>query len=204
MACTIIRRTSIIMLTPNGWLLPLIPAIIPPIGIPMLVPRALITIPAVGIAAGLIPLTVLAIPTIGLAPGLLPPMRLPIPAVIMGTPLLPLTIMAIPTIGMATHLLPLMRLSIPAVIMGTPLLPLTVLAIPTIGMATHLLPLMRLPIPAVSRATPLGRGESRTIWLPAKGTIRSGLGAQRAQSHKQTQGENDAPPDSWSHFIILL
>jgi len=170
MACTIIRRTSIIMLTPSGRLLPLILAIIPPIGIPMLDPLTLIAIPAVGIAPGLVPLTVLAIPTIGIAPGLVPPMRLTIPAVRLDPPLLPLTIMAIPTIGLAAHLLPLIRL----------------------------------PIPAVSMGPRLVRVESLTIRLPGKGTIRSGLGAQGAQSHKQTQRENNAPPSSWSHFIILL
>jgi len=158
------------MLTPIGRLLPLMLVIIPPIGIPMLLPRTLMAIPAVSIA-----------------------MRL-----------LPLTVLAIPTIGMATRLLPLMRLPIPGVSMATRLLPLTVLAIPTIGMATRLLPLMRLPIPGVSMATRLGRGESLTIRLRGQRTIRPGLGAQRAQSHKQAQRENNAPPSFWSHLIILL
>jgi hypothetical protein len=43
-------------------------------------------------------------------------------------------------------------------------------------------------------ATRRGRGESLTIPLRGKGTIRSGLSAQRAQNHKQTQRENNAPP----------
>ena len=156
---TIIGRTRIIMLTPIGRLLPLV--IIPPIGIPVLVPlAALRTIPAVGIVMRLIPLTV----------------------------------MPIPAVSIATRLLIVMRRPIPAVGMALRLMPLTVLAIPAVGMARRPLIVMRLPVPDVGMATRLGRGESLTIPLRGKRTIRSGLGAQRAQSHKQTQRENNAPP----------
>ena len=149
------------MLTPIARRLPLV--IIPPRGIPVLVPLTVVTIPAVGIAVGLVPLTIMAIPAVGMAVGLMP-----------------LTVMTIPAVSMATRLIPL-----------------TVLAIPAVGMATRLLIVMRLPVPNVSlgsMATRLGRGESLTIPLRGKGTIRSGLGAQRAQNHKQTQRENNAPP----------
>jgi hypothetical protein len=53
-------------------------------------------------------------------------------------------------------------------------------------------------------AAGLGRGKSRTMRLPGKRAIRSGLGAHRHQSHKQTHRENNAPPSFRSHFIILL
>jgi hypothetical protein len=176
------------MLTPIGRLLPLMLGIIPPIDIPMLLARTLMTIPTVSIALRLLPLTVLVIPPVSITIRRLPLMAL-----------------AIPTIGLATVLLPLMRLPIPAVSMALRLMPLTVLAMPTIGLATRLLPMVRrLPIPVVSLDTMLLRGASSTIRLRGKRTIRPGLGAQRAQSHKQAQHGNNAPPSLWSHLIILL
>jgi hypothetical protein len=45
--------------------------------------------------------------------------------------------------------------------------------------------------------------ESLTIHL-RRPAIRSGLGAQGAQRHKQTHRENNAPPSFRSHLIILL
>ena len=218
-ACTMIRRTRI-MLTPTGRLLPLILVTIPPIGIPLLVPLPVMAIPAVSIARVLLPLALVAIPAVGIAVGLMPralrtipavviavglmPLTLmTIPAIVIAAGLVPLTVLAIPTIGMAAWLLPLMRLPIPGVSMASRLVPLMVLAI-AIGMAAWLLELMRLPIHDVSMATLLGRSESLTIRLRGKRTIRPGLGAQRAQSHKQTQCKNNGPPSFWSHLIILL
>ena len=174
------------MLTPIGRLLPLMLGIIPPIGIPLLLTRML-AIPAVSIAMRLLPLAVLVIPAIGMAAGLLPLPLMAIPAIVIALRLMPLTLMAIPAIGMAAGLLPL-----------------PVLAMPTIGMATRLLPPMRLTRHAGYMATRLGRGESRTMRLPGKRAIRSGLGAHRDQSHKQTHRKNNAPPSFWSHVIILL
>ena len=149
-------------------------------------PLALVIISAVGISL-LVPLTLMAIPAVGIVAGLLP-----------------LTVLVIPTVGMARMLVPLTVLAIPAVSIAVGLLPLTVLVIPAIGIATRLLPLRVLTIPAGSIATRLGRGESLTIRLRGKRTIRSGLGAQRAQSHKQAHRENNAPPSLWAHVIILL
>ena len=95
------------------------------------------------------------------------------------------------------------------------------LTIPAVSIAAGLLPLMGLSIRAVSKGTRLGRGEILMIHLRGRGTrlgpgeglairlrgkatIRSGLGAQGAQRHKQTHCENHAPPSFWSHLIILL
>jgi hypothetical protein len=72
-------------------------------------------------------------------------------------------------------------------------------------MAARLLHVVRLPIPGVGVATMLGWVESLTMRLRGNRTIRPGrLGAQRAQSHKQAQCENNAPPSFWSHLLILL
>lgn len=167
-------------------LLPLTLMIIMSVGIPVLLPLTLMTIPAIGIPV-LVPLTPMIIPAVGIA-----------------RVLLPLTLMLIPSVGIATRLLPLTVLAIPAIGIAAGLLPLAVLAIPTRGIATRLLPLMRLTIPAVCLGTRLWLGDSLTIWLLGKRTIRSGLGAQGAQSHKQTHRENNGPPSFWSHLIILL
>jgi hypothetical protein len=70
-------------------------------------------------------------------------------------------------------------------------------------MTPRLLVVLRLPVPGVNLATRLRRAESLTVHLRGLGTrlrlvesltvrlrgkrtIRSGLGAQRAQGHKQT------------------
>ena len=175
------------MLTSIGRLLPLVPGIILPIDILMLLPRTLMAIPAVSIAVLRLPRTVLVIPPVSIA-----------------IRRLPLMVLAIPTIGLATVLLPLMRLPVPAVSMALRLIPLTILAVPTIGLAARLLVVMRLPIPGVSLAASLGWGESLTMRLRGNRTIRPGLGAQRAQSHKQAQRENNGPPSFWFHSSILL
>ena len=70
-------------------------------------------------------------------------------------------------------------------------------------MAARLLHVVRLPIPGVGRGTMLGRVESLTMRLGGTRTIRPGLGAQRAQSHKQAHCENNAPPSFWFHLLIL-
>ena len=93
------------MLTPSGLLLPLMPGIISPIGIPMLLPLTLMAIPAVSMAVRLLPRTVLVIPPVSIA-----------------IRRLPLMVLAIPTIGLATVLLPLMRLPVPAVSMASRLI----------------------------------------------------------------------------------
>ena len=126
--------------------------------------------------------------------GIIPPIGIPllltrilaIPAVSIAMRLLPLPLMAIPAIVIALRLMPLTLMAIPAEGMAAGLLPLPVLAMPTIGIATRLLPPMRLTMHAGYMATRLGRGESRTMGLPGKRAIRSGLGAHRDQSHKQT------------------
>jgi hypothetical protein len=184
-ACAIIRRTRIILLTPIGRLLPLTLMIILSVGIPVLVPLALMAIPAIGIPV-LVPLALMAIPAVG------------IPV------LAPLALVIIPTIAIAAGLVPLTVLAIPTIRIAARLLPLTLMAIPAVGIAAGLLPLMRLTIPAVSKGTRLGPVESLTMRLRGKRTIRSGLGAQGAQRHKQTHRENNAPPSFWSHLIVLL
>lgn len=175
-----------IRLTPIGRPLPLMLGIIAPVGIPLLLTRML-AIPAVSIATRLLPLAVLVIPTIGIAARLLPLPLMAIPAIVIALRLMPLTLMAIPPEGTAAWLLPL-----------------TVLAMPAIGLAAWLLPAMRLARHPVDMGPRLGRGESRTMRLPGKRAIRSGLGAHRDQRHKQTHRENNAPPSFRSHFIILL
>jgi hypothetical protein len=117
--------------------------------------------------------------------------------------LVPLMLLTILSIGIPM-LLPLTVLAIPTTGIAAGLLPLTVLGVPTIGITTGLLPLTRLTIPAVSIAARLGPVESLMIRLRGKRTIRSGLGAQWAQSHKQTHCQNNAPPFSRAHVIILL
>ena len=172
------------MLTPIGRLLPLMLVIIPPIGIPVLVPLALVIIPSIGIPV-LVPLAALmTIPAVGIALGLMPLTLMAIPAVGIAVRLIPLTVLAMPAICIATWLLPPMR-TIPGVSMG-----------PRLGrgeMTIHLR----------GKGTRLGPGESLTIRLRGKRTIRSGLSAQGAQGHKQTQRENNAPPSFWFHLIIL-
>jgi hypothetical protein len=182
------------MLTPIGRLLPLMLVIIPPISIPMLLTRML-AIPAVSIATRLLPLAVLVIPAVGMAAGLLPLALMAIPAIV---------IAAIPAVVIALRLMPLTLMAVPTEGLAVGLLPLTVLAMPAIGLAARLLPAMRLTRHPVNMGPRLGRGESRTMRLPGKGAIRSGLGAHWDQSHKQARRENNAPPSFRSHFIILL
>ena len=129
----------------------------------------------------MLPLALTAIPAGGIAAGLLPLTLITIPAI--GIPMLvQLALTAIPAVGMAGRLMPL-----------------TVIAMPTIGLAPRLLPAMRL-----TKSPRLGPIESLPVHLPAKAAIRSGLGAQGAQRHKQTHRENKAPPSFWSHLFILL
>ncbi|MGA9753938.1 MAG: hypothetical protein WBV23_02210 [Desulfobaccales bacterium] len=160
-------------------------------------PLALVIILAVGISL-LVPLALVIIPSVGI-PSLVPLAPMIITSILIPA-LVPLALMIIPSIGIPL-LVPLPVAAIPAVGIAPGLLPLTVLAIPTIGIATRRLPLMRL---AENIATRLGRGESLAIRLRRKGTIRSGLGAQRAQGHKQTHRENHAPPSLRAHIIFLL
>ncbi len=82
--------------------------------------------------------------------------------------------------------------------------PLAVLAIPTIGVTIRLLPLPVLAVRAIGVGVGPGLGKSLTIRLQGKRPIRSSLGAQGAQRHKQTHRENNAPPSFSSHLIILL
>jgi len=127
--------------------------------------------------------------------------------------------MAIPAVGIAVRLIPLAVLAMPAIGLATWLLP-PMRTIPGISMGSRLVPPLRLTIPAVRMGTCLGRGvmaihlrgngtwlrpgESLTIRLRGKRTIRSGLSAQGAQGHKQTQRKNNAPPSFRFHLIILL
>jgi hypothetical protein len=189
-AGTMISRTGIALLHPIGWLeLPVFRVLPLGDGRPGLLPLARVIIAAVDIVR------------------LVARMLWPSPAV--GLPVLvTLTLMAIPAVGVGPGLLPPMLLTIHTLGVAAGLLPLTMLAIPPIGMAPGLLPMMRLAIPAHSIAMGLGPGECLTLRLrgkrPIRRPIRSGLGAQRTKGHEQTRGENNAPPSSWVHVIILL
>ena len=149
-ACAIINRTRISELTPFGRLeLPVAGA---GDGRTTLLPRALVLIAAVGIPVA-VPLAAMFIPSVGI-PVLVPLAVLAIPAVGIAPGLLPLTVLGIPTMCIAPRLHALMRLAE--------------------NIATRRLDLTRL----VENIAPgLGRGESLTIRLRGKRTIRSGLGA---------------------------
>jgi hypothetical protein len=168
MAGTIMERPRIIRLTTIGRLLPPLRLIIPPRDIPVLLPRTLMTIPAVGMTLVLRARTLMAIPAMGRA-----------------TRLAPLAVLGIPAIGL-TRMPGMMRLPIPGVSMAAGLMARALMAIPTLGRATMLLPLMRLPVEGINRTARLGRSESLTMRLRGNRPVRPGLGAQRAQSHKHT------------------
>ena len=147
-ACRIVGA-RVILLAPAGRLLPLALVTIAAVGIVLLAPLALATIPARGVAAGLLPLTVwVPIPAI-IIPVLVPLAPVIVPAKAIAARLLPLALPIIYAVSPAVAMLPGLLLAIPAEVWPV-LVPLALVAIPAVGVAAGLLPLLRLMIPAES------------------------------------------------------